>query len=94
MIDSKTYQRYAADPAAFRADLIVDVDGVARKFGTVMDGWQRADFAALDLQNPIEEIGLDNPVHATLVELRTSQQRRGVQPLHRQAQHRMRDDLG
>ena len=51
-------------------------------------------FAPLDLQHPVEEIGLDNTVHATLVELRTRQQRRGVQPLHRQAQHRMRDDLG
>jgi phage terminase large subunit-like protein len=48
MIDSKTYQRYAADPAAFRNDLIVDVDGVARRFGTVMDPWQRDDFAALE----------------------------------------------
>jgi hypothetical protein len=48
MIDSKTFQRYAGDPAAFRADLMVDVDGVARRFGDVMDPWQRDDFAALD----------------------------------------------
>ena len=48
MIDTKTYAKYAADPAAFRADLIVDVDGVARRFGDVMDPWQRDDFAALD----------------------------------------------
>jgi hypothetical protein len=48
MIDSKTYQRYATDPAAFRADLIVDVDGVARRLGDVLDPWQRNDFAALD----------------------------------------------
>ena len=48
MIDSKTFQRYAADPSAFRADLIVDADGVARRFGDVMDPWQRDDFAALD----------------------------------------------
>jgi len=46
MIDAKTYARYAADPAAFRSDLTVDVDGTARRFGDVMDPWQRADFAA------------------------------------------------
>jgi hypothetical protein len=48
MIDTKTYQRYAADPAAFRADLLVDVDGVTRRFGDVMDPWQAADFTNLD----------------------------------------------
>ena len=47
-IDRRRFDRYARDPAAFRADLIVDVDGVARRFGDVMDDWQRADFAALD----------------------------------------------
>ena len=48
ILNRKTYERYAADPAAFRADLIVDVDGVARRLGDVMDPWQRDDFAALD----------------------------------------------
>ncbi len=48
MIDQKTFQGYAASPAAFRADLLVDVDGTARRFGDVMDDWQKADFAALD----------------------------------------------
>lgn len=48
MIDAKTYARYAADPSAFRADLVVDVDGVARRFGDVQDPWQRDDFASLD----------------------------------------------
>lgn len=48
MINAKTYARYGADPAAFRANLLVDVDGTVRKFGDVMDPWQRADFAALD----------------------------------------------
>ena len=48
MIDQKTFARYASDPAAFRADLLVDVDGVVRRFGDVQDDWQRADFAALD----------------------------------------------
>lgn len=48
MIPAKLFQRYARDPAAFRADLVIDVDGVARKLGDVMDDWQAADFAALD----------------------------------------------
>ncbi len=48
MITAKTFARYAADPSAFRSDLIVDVNGVARRFGDVMDPWQRSDFAALD----------------------------------------------
>ena len=48
MITKKQYDRYAADPAAFRSDLIVDVDGTARRFSEVMDDWQSADFAALD----------------------------------------------
>jgi len=47
-ITQKLFAKYAADPAAFRADLVVDVDGQPRKFGDVMDPWQRADFAALD----------------------------------------------
>jgi len=40
--------RYASDPSAFRDDLTVDVDGVARRFGDVVDPWQRDDFAAID----------------------------------------------
>lgn len=40
--------KYAADPAAFRDDLIVDVDGIARRFGDIQDQWQRDDFAAID----------------------------------------------
>lgn len=48
MIDGKTFNRYSTDPAAFRDALIVDVDGSARRFGQVMDGWQRSDFAAID----------------------------------------------
>ena len=47
-MNAQTFARYAADPAAFRNDLIVDVDGTARKLGAVMDDWQRADFAAID----------------------------------------------
>ena len=48
MINAKTFARYASSPSDFRADLIVDVDGIARRFGDVMDNWQRADFAAID----------------------------------------------
>ena len=48
MIDKKTYNQYAADPAAFRNNLLVDVDGVARRFGKVQDDWQRDDFQSLD----------------------------------------------
>jgi len=48
MIDHNTFAKYAADPAAFRADLLIDVDGVVRRFGDVMDPWQRTDFTALD----------------------------------------------
>lgn len=48
MISPKKYQEYAADPATFRADLLVDVDGVVRRFGDVMDQWQRDDFASID----------------------------------------------
>ncbi len=48
MIDAKTFQRFVSDPAAFREALTVDVDGQPRRFGDVMDDWQRADFAAID----------------------------------------------
>jgi phage terminase large subunit-like protein len=40
--------RYRDNPAEFRDDLLIDVDGVVRRFGDVMDPWQRDDFAALD----------------------------------------------
>jgi len=48
MIDHNTFAKYASDPAAFRADLLIDVDGVVRRFNDVMDSWQCTDFAALD----------------------------------------------
>ena len=48
MITKETYTRYASDPAAFRADLILDVDGLARRLGDAQDDWQREDFASLD----------------------------------------------
>jgi hypothetical protein len=48
MIDSARYNLYANDPAQFREDLLVECDGSVRRFGEVMDPWQRNDFAALD----------------------------------------------
>lgn len=48
MISQKLFSRYASNPAAFRDDLLVDVSGSVRRFGDVMDPWQRSDFAALD----------------------------------------------
>jgi hypothetical protein len=39
---------FAVDPAAFRANLVIDADGTPRRWAEVMDPWQRADFAALD----------------------------------------------
>lgn len=45
---NKLLQKYAQSPAAFRNDLLVDVNGTVMQFGRVMDDWQRADFAALD----------------------------------------------
>lgn len=47
-LDHDTYQRYATNPQAYRADLRVDVNGVVRRLGDVMDGWQEADFASMD----------------------------------------------
>jgi len=48
MISANAFHSYAADPAAFRANLLVDVDGHPRRFGDVMDRWQRDDFRAMD----------------------------------------------
>jgi hypothetical protein len=48
MISPKLFQKYAADPAAFRADLTVDVNGLARRFGDVQDPWQKVDFLSID----------------------------------------------
>lgn len=39
-IDAKAFARYANDPATFRANLIVDASGVARRFGDVQEEWQ------------------------------------------------------
>src|SRR5690606_31251604 len=47
-MNSKLFNRYAADPAAFRDDLNVDVNGSVKRFGDIMDPWQRDDFALLD----------------------------------------------
>ena len=42
-------QRFAEDPAFFRQHLQIDTDDGLRRLGEVMDDWQRADFAAMDL---------------------------------------------
>lgn len=39
MLTNAHFQRYANDPSQFRADLLIDVDGVARRMGDVMDDW-------------------------------------------------------
>lgn len=48
MISPQQFARYAADPASFREDLLIDVDGTVKRFGDCMDPWQRQDFDALD----------------------------------------------
>ena len=47
-MDSSKLRLFASDPAAFRDDLIIDIDGHPVRFGTILDDWQRADFEALD----------------------------------------------
>lgn len=42
------FQRRIADPAAFRAGLLIDSDAGPVTLGSVLDPWQAADFAALD----------------------------------------------
>lgn len=42
------FNRWAASPAAFRNDILVDTDAGPRKFGDVCEPWQRADFEAMD----------------------------------------------
>jgi hypothetical protein len=48
MISKTKFNEYAADPSAFRADLMMDADGSVRRFGDIVEPWQSADFAALD----------------------------------------------
>ena len=38
----------ASDPALFRRNLLIDVDGVAKPFAPEMDAWQSQQFAAID----------------------------------------------
>ena len=47
-LQTSRLREYAANPGAFRTDLIVDVNGQPRRFGDVIESWQAADFAALD----------------------------------------------
>jgi len=48
VISQAKFAEYAADPSAFREALTIDADGVARRFGDVIEPWQRSDFAAID----------------------------------------------
>jgi len=48
MISPQQFARYAASPAAFRDDLLIDCDGTVKRLGDVLDDWQRRDFEALD----------------------------------------------
>lgn len=47
MLDARHTARYAQDPMAFLQDRLIDVDGIARKAGDVMDPWQVNDFQDL-----------------------------------------------
>jgi hypothetical protein len=62
-IDAATFNRYASDPAAFRADLLIDADGEPKRFGDVAEPWQVKDFAALDpaLRKCNGRVGRDDP---------------------------------
>lgn len=42
------FQAYANDPALFRNELLVDVNGLVKRFGDVQDDWQKQDFASID----------------------------------------------
>jgi len=48
VISAKTFAKYATSPSDFRDDLVIDVDGSAKRLGAVLQPWQAADFAALD----------------------------------------------
>lgn len=48
MINPDLFRRYAESLAAFRENLNVDCDGSVRRFGDVMDDWQRKDFRRID----------------------------------------------
>jgi hypothetical protein len=47
-LSKSKFSAYAHDPSEFRRDLLIDVDGVVRKFGAVIEEWQESDFRALD----------------------------------------------
>lgn len=48
MISQEQFKHYATDPSAFRCNLLIDVNGSVKTFGSVMDPWQAQDFTALD----------------------------------------------
>lgn len=47
-LDPSRVLRYARDPAAFRNELLIEQRGKLVPFGSIMDDWQREDFAACD----------------------------------------------
>ncbi len=47
-MNRKQLEQLQADPAAYRANLLVDTDAGPRKLADILDPWQRSDFAALD----------------------------------------------
>ena len=48
MLSADKYHLYASDPAAFRADLVIDRGGKPARLGDCLDPWQDRDFRALD----------------------------------------------
>lgn len=47
-MNASTIKAMIRDPAVFRENLVVDVNGKQKLFGSVLDDWQRADFKATD----------------------------------------------
>lgn len=60
-ISADKLRTYSTNPAAFRDDLYVDVSGSVKRFGDVMDPWQRIDFCAIDPAMMRANGQLDNP---------------------------------
>lgn len=48
MIDPARYHYYAACPALFRKDLVIEAQGRRKPLGQVLEPWQASDFAAAD----------------------------------------------
>jgi len=48
MLQTNRLQAYATDPAAFRNDLMIETGNELVPLGSILDGWQDADFRAAD----------------------------------------------